>query len=218
MNKVVLLVRKDLIYLFTSLKKLIFMSVIFSVVMPMGNVMFAFAIPVMMGYLLTYGIFAYEEKNKMHLLNASLPVNRKEICLCKYLTAFICIGASILMTILGASISIGMQIANGWQGSLDFMVRIIGLLFTTALIYHAAILPLIIYFGTIKVKYIIFMLYVGAFVVIGSIGGQGLNRTQLFLEERLTYTSSLLLLMAGTMLYIISYFISIGLYYHKEFR
>ena len=208
MNRVGLLVKKDLIYLFTSLKRLILMAVIFAFIMPIGNITFSLVVPVMMAYLLTYGLFAYEEKNKMHLLNAALPVNRKEICLSKYVGACIYIGGSLLVTIMGTGIALGIQNAGGDELTLSFAIKMIGLLFTTALIYHAFILPMLMYFGTIKIKYVMFILYVGAFIAVGSLGGgqgEGLGQVQLFLQEKMTYNTSLTLVLVGIILYILSY-------------
>lgn len=220
MNKVGLLIKKDFIYLFTSLKRLILMAVIFAFIMPIGNINFSLVVPVMIAYLLTYGLFAYEEKNKMHLLNASLPVSRKEICLSKYLSVFMYIGAGLIITTIGTSISLSIQKAGGRQLTLSLIINIMALLLTTALIYHAVILPLLMYFGTIKIKYIMFIFYIGGFMAIGALSGErrGMIATERFLEENLNYGESFILVLIGIILYVISYSISIHLYERKEFK
>ncbi|WP_069999837.1 ABC-2 transporter permease [Cellulosilyticum sp. I15G10I2] len=218
MHKVGLLVKKDLIYLYTSLRKLIFLAIIFSVVIPISNVVFAFGVPLMMGYLLTYAVFAYEEKNKMHLFNMSLPINRKELCTCKYVTALIYIAASIILTMLGAALSIAIQETDSWKNSMSFTASVMCMLFVIALTYHAIILPLIMYFETIKMKYIMFILYVSSFAAVGVLGGENLTRTQVFIEQNLTYKMSLVLLLVSMLLYIISYSVSVSLYASKEFK
>ncbi|MDF2878897.1 MAG: hypothetical protein K0S30_1993 [Clostridia bacterium] len=218
------LVKKDLIYLGTSLKRLVLMAVVFSVFIPIGNVVYAFGVPAIMGYLLTYGVFAYEEKNKMNLLAISLPVKRSALCSAKYITSLIYIVSSVALTILGLIVSSYTPIESGFVNTPGFILNMVCMLLATALIYHACILPIIIYFGAIQVRYILFILYVGVFVMIGIFGeatierGNSLAHINLMLDKGLNSISSLLILLVSLLVYMISYSIANGLYSRKEFR
>jgi len=219
MNKVGLLVQKDLIYLCTSLKKLVFMAIVFSFVFPISNITLAFAIPSMIGYLLTYGIFSYEEKNKMHLLNASLPVDRKALCASKYVTGMIYTLASCLVILLGAILGYKFLGTNDAMNALPFIINAMCTILAITLIYNSIILPVMLYFGAIKMKYIMFLLYFMSFAILGALGSSN-NRqqAQTFMQDVLTHTSSLTILVGSIIIYIISYIISISLYAHKEFK
>jgi ABC-type transport system involved in multi-copper enzyme maturation permease subunit len=218
------LVKKDLIYLGTSLKRLVLMAVVFSIILPIGNIVYAFGIPAIMGYLLTYGVFAYEEKNKMNLLAISLPVKRSALCSSKYITSLIYIVASVTLTILGLIVSSYAQVENGFVNTPGFIINMLCMLLATALIYHACILPVIMYFGAIQVRYVLFILYVGVFVMIGIWGegaldrGNSLANIKLILDKGLSNISSLIILLVSLLVYMISYSIANGLYSRKEFR
>lgn len=219
MNKVGMLVQKDLIYLSTSLKQLVFMSVVFAFVFPAGNITLALAVPSMVVYLLTYGVFAYEEKNKVNLLNISLPVDRKALCASKYLTGLIYAIATSLITLLGAVAGGRFLGTNTGDNTIGLMTNTMFTLFAIALIYNSMILPGIIYFGTLKMKYVVFALYFVSFIILGVLGSNdNLKQVQIFLQKVLTNTSSLMILAGSVIVYIISYVISINLYAHKEFK
>lgn len=219
MNKTGLLIRKDLIYLCTSLKRLVIMSVLFSLFFPMGSAAFAFVIPPILTYLLTYGVFSYEEKNKMHLLNISLPVDRKALCASKYLTGVIYAFASTLLATLGTSISTVLHLTHTGEWSISFILQMMCILLGTALVYNAVILPVIIYFGALQMKYIAFFLYCSAFAIVGILGsGDNIKMMQGFMQNTLSHYSVLIVLVMSIIIYTISYIISIGLYNRKEFK
>lgn len=195
------------------------MAIVFSFVFPIGNITLAFAIPSMMGYLLTYGIFSYEEKNKMHLLNASLPVDRKALCASKYLTGIIYTLVSCLIILLGAILGYTFLGKKGSVNTLSFITQAMCIILAITLIYNSIILPVMLYFGALKMKYIMFLLYFMSFSILGALGNNN-NREQVqtFMQDALTHTSSLVVLAGSMMIYIISYGISISLYAHKEFK
>jgi putative exporter of polyketide antibiotics len=195
------------------------MSVVFSFFIPMGNIALALAVPSMVVYLLTYGVFAYEEKNKAHLLNISLPVERSALCISKYLTGLIYITASGLISILGASLGAGLLGRNNLVHTATLMINTISILLAIALIYNSIVLPCIIYFGTIKMKYIIFALYFMSFAVLGMLGkGENLQQMNAFMQTRLRHIPNITILLGSIILYIISYLVSKSLYAHKEFK
>ena len=219
MNKVGLLVQKDLVYLWTSLRRLIFMGAVFSLFFPMGNVTFAFAIPSMMAYLLTYGVFSYEEKNKTHLLNASLPVNRRALCASKYLTGIIYILFSLVLTMIGMMVSLQLNPEQSFNYSFVAIVNLVGAVLGAALVYNAIILPLIIYFGALKMKYIIFMFYFASFALVGFLGsGSYTYQAQGIIVQGLSGVGGLMIAAASIIIYVISYLISISLFAQKEFK
>ena len=63
------IIKKDFIYLTTSLKSTLVMMLIFSLFMPMANMAFACVMPALVCYLGFYSLIAYEERNKSNIFN-----------------------------------------------------------------------------------------------------------------------------------------------------
>ena len=77
MNGTFLLIKKNWIYLITSIKSALVSSILFCLFMPMWSIGFGVVMPALIGYILTYSIMAYEERSKVELMTAAMPVSRK---------------------------------------------------------------------------------------------------------------------------------------------
>lgn len=156
------LVKKDLTYLITSLKSTIVSIICLGLFLPMVGIGFGIAMPALVCYVGFYGILAYEERSKMHLLSATFPVTRREICLAKYMYALLIIVFAMILSLVGSLIG---SVANeGSYTLLDELPLYITLMAASAIIYIAVILPFVFKFGTIKARYALMIIYIFIFV------------------------------------------------------
>lgn len=158
------LVKKDIIFLVASLKSTLVSITLLALFLPLTGIGFGIAMPALVCYIGFYGVLAYEERSKMHLLNLALPVTRKEICLSKYVYA---IGLVIFATIL-SSIGTGLGVMTAASGEMsEFILRLpsyMVLMFAIAVIYLSVIIPCVFYWGTIKARYVLMGLYMMIFI------------------------------------------------------
>lgn len=158
------LVKKDIIFLVASLKSTLVSITLLALFLPLTRIGFGIAMPALVCYIGFYGVLAYEERSKMHLLNLALPVTRKEICLSKYVYA---IGLVVFATIL-SSIGTGLGVMTTDGGEMSaFILKLpsyMVLMFAIAVIYLSVMMPCVFYWGTIKARYILMGIYVMIFI------------------------------------------------------
>lgn len=206
------LIKKDFTYLMTSLKSLIGSIIVIGLFLPMVGIGFGIAMPAMVCYVGFYGILAYEERSKMQLLNAALPVTRKEICLAKYIYAFLIIGFAMILSLIGSLIS------SAANGTVDTLLSEIPLYMTlmgvSALIYISIILPCVFYFGTIKARYMLMVIYILMFIVATQLNFHGVPNVL----GTLTHTGSMIVLLwgVGIGICLISIVISLRIWNKKD--
>lgn len=208
------LVKRDFIYLCTSLKTTLVVSIIFSLCFPLINVSLGYVAPAMVCYIGFYNVLAYEERNQSNLLNLSLPVARKDICLSKYIQAFLfIIGACTLASV---SLLLKPYISPdevgfyniGFKESILFMLSI-------ALIYSAIILPCVFYFGTLKSRYVLILLYI--IILVGGFGLSEMGWKPVFQFISKICQNGMAYVMISLGIFIVSYMISLGIWSRKEF-
>lgn len=158
------LVKKDIIFLVDSLKSTLVSIILLALFLPLTGRGFGIAMPALVCYIGLYGVLAYEERSKMHLLNLALPVTRKEICLSKYVYG---IGIVIFATIF-SSIGMGLGVMTTESGEMsEFILRLPSymiLMFAIAVIYLSVMMPCIFYWGTIKARYVLMGIYIMIFI------------------------------------------------------
>lgn len=209
MNNVIKLVKKELIFIKGAMKMQLVMSLVFLVIFPILSPQLCLFGCVMVPYLLIYGAMAFEEKSKGEEMTAVLPVSRKEICLSRY-------ALGMLYTVIGLIITgISMKIGGLLRPNTPEVIMIIDNLFMNLVLvgalilsYTALILPVLLKFGTEKSKYIMFALYLVAFMFLGKsteIMGTGVFNP-----------SALIVFAVGS--YLLSIMISLGIYQKREFR
>ncbi len=162
------LVKKEVIFLTSSLKSTIVSIILMTLFLPTIGMGFGIAMPALACYIGFYGILAYEEKSKMHLLNLALPVTRKEICLSKYVYA---IGFIVFVTLISSIGSgLGIVMRGGELGEfISSLPTYMTLMLTGAMIYLAIIVPCIFYWGTIKARYVLLGIYIAIFIVASNV-------------------------------------------------
>lgn len=156
------LVKKDLTYLTTSLKSTVVSIIVLGLFLSMAGIGFAISMPAFICYIGFYSVLAYEERSKMQLLNAALPVTRKEICLAKYIFAFLMIVFAMMLALAGTLM--GYMAAGSTEALLTELPFYITLMGTGALIYISVMLPCVFYFGTMKARYVMMGIYILTFV------------------------------------------------------
>lgn len=209
------LVKKDIIFLVASLKSTLVSITLLALFLPLTGIGFGIAMPALVCYIGFYGVLAYEERSKMHLLNLALPVTRKEICLSKYVYA---IGLVVFATILSSiGTSIGVMITEGGEMS-EFISRLPGymaLMFATAVIYLSVIIPCVFYWGTIRARYILMGLYMMIFIGASNINFIALGKMN---ESFNRYLSGhgVLLLIAAVICFSVSISISLRIWEKRD--
>lgn len=222
MNKTLLLMRKELVYLVKGLKSNLIMGGVFAILFPIVIPSMALSGIIIIPYLLIYAVLAHEEKNNGDILNITLPVERKDICAAKYVlgmlyaivTAFL-LSFSLLIPASQGDTLAGLFIGMG-LGNMILLATSIGMM------YIAIIIPIVYKFGTIKVRYYMFILYILLFAggtalsgILEELGMGGmLGRVQSKVED----IAFILLIGLSLLIYFLSYSISVKIYKGKEFR
>lgn len=208
-NNIIKLVKKELIFISSGMKMQLGMSFLFLGILPIISPEFCLWGCIMVPYLLIYGGMAFEEKSKGEVMTAVLPVSRNEICLSRYalgvlytVTGLVITGIAIWVSgILRPNIPAVTVIADNLFGSLLLIGALI-------LLYTAIILPILLEFGTDKAKYIMFILYIGAFVSMTVI-------TNFMWNIEFNVFWFVVMAVCG---YSLSIMISLGIYKKREFR
>ena len=212
---VVEMIKKDLVYLVTSLKSTIITMCIISLFLPMANVSYACVMPALVCYIGFYSLMAYEERNKMHIFNLSLPVDRKDICLSKYVEVLLYILVSSILALLGVKYA-QVTLMNTEQGIEIKTIEIITVMFSLGMVYSAVMLPTIFYFGTIKARYVLLLIYVLIFVGANSIKNDVIEKVLTKIMG--VFNGSLVLMFViAAAVFIASYIISNRIWDKKEF-
>ena len=210
------LVRKDMLYLFKSLKSTVITFVVFSMFMGMINTGITIVIPALACYIGLYSSIAYEERSKMNLLNVTLPVKRQEICLSKYVQAVLFVVIAALLGIVGMYIK---QAVNPQEDvvAIGEVIRFIPIMISFGLIYSAVMLPCIFYYGCIKSRYVMLIIYGAIFGIAFSMGEDLTGGILASVQHMSLTTKSLFTLLVGMILFVISYMISLAIWNKKDF-
>lgn len=208
------LVKKDFIYLVVSLRIVVLFMILFALFLPMSNIGFACVMPALICYVGVYSTLAYEERNKTILLNATLPVSRRDICLAKYIQAVLIILITAILSLMGVFMGVSTQVYSSDLVSNGGLVSMILLMLGSGMIYSGLILPVIFRFGTVKARYILMLTYMVLFI-----GGsndyiiQGLEKIIKLGNE----TVSMIGFIVVVILFAISYLSSLRIWETKEF-
>ena len=213
---VIQLVKKDLTYLITSLKSTWIMLICFALGMPMISVGLGCVIPALVCYIGFFNTLAYEERNKANLLNLTLPVDRKDICFAKYIQVLLFIIVFSILSILGLMV-------KRYTSPLEmafyskYFWELIPIMLGTALIYSAIVIPCVFYFGTIKSRYMLLFIYIIIFAGANSVNSIGMEKfIEGIVEVCGSHGGTVGVLVAGG-IFILSYFVSLGIWERKEF-
>ena len=210
------LVKKDLTYLVTSLKTTLATIIIFSLCLPLIGIGFGIVIPALVCYIGFYSILAYEERNKTNLLNIALPVSRRDICMSKYIEVILMIIVTCILALLSIVLSGFTSVENSMFLQTYFKV-IIPLMIGIALIYSAIMLPCVFYFGTIKSRYVLLGIYLVIFILGNSIANADVGKMIQWIQDYFGKNYNIIGMVLAVIGFIVSYFISLRVWEHKEF-
>lgn len=218
MNATIKMVKKDLLYLTTSIKSVVIVAFIFCVGMPFANLGMVVALPALIGYMLIYSVMAYEERSKVQLLNIALPITREEICRAKYLEGMIYILVGCILALIGAVLHLRLNS----NSSPNHLVQILTKLFAVSLIvgsiYNGVILPFVFYFGVIKARYYLMASYVIIFIIANTLNSKEmLMKIPALMNQTSNIFPLLGIIIAACILYI-SYLISLNIWRKKDFK
>lgn len=216
MESILLLIQKEIIYLIKSLKSTWVMCLLFLIGFPLVAPEMGIAAMAIVPYCLIYGVMAHEEKCQSEAMTLVLPVTRHDIVGAKY-----CLG--ILYGVLGMPIMLvsfkirALMSPTPFVTSLEHQYMAIGVMLVgMAMLFVAIVVPLILKFGTIKMRYIIFILYFVIFAFAGAI--QSIFEVAHIDLIHISGPIGVLLGIVGLLaIYGLSYKLSVRIYDKKEF-
>lgn len=214
-----LLIKKNWIYLITSIKSALITSTLFCLFMPMWSIGFGIVMPALIGYILTYSIMAYEERSKVELMTAALPVSREEMCTSRYIESMIYLIGGCIVAQIGVWFNFITQQHMTINEILKLFPTMIAVTFLIGAIYNSFILPIIFYFGTVKARYYLMFSYLLIFVGVNTISSielvdQGIAEYMNKLGDMIP----VLMPIIGIVIYYISYRISLRIWQKKDFK
>lgn len=212
------LVKKEVIFLTSSLKSTIVSIIVISFFLPTVGMGFGMAMPALACYIGFYGILAYEEKSKMHLLNLALPVTRKEICLSKYIYAIGFIVFVTLLSSIGSGLGIVIRGGGELEGFIASLPIYMTLMFTVAIIYLAIVVPCIFYWGTIKARYVLLGIYIAIFIVANNMNSVMKETMSEVLTNTLSGRGIILIITIAVISMVISIGISLKIWEKKDVK
>ncbi len=219
MNGTLLLIKKNLIFLTTSIKSALVTSIFFCLFMPIWSIGFGVAMPALLGYILIYSIMAYEERSKVELMTAAMPISRKEMCASRYIESIIYLVGGCILAQIGLWLNFISQLHMVIGEILKITPILLAVTFLIGAIYNSIILPVVFYFGTIKARYYLMFSYVLIFVVANTISSIGpVEQSIVVYINKLGHIMPILMLILGIIVYYISYRISLNIWKKKDFK
>ena len=207
------LIKKDLLIMRNNLKYFLLMILVFAFFTKESNIIYF--IPIFISIMIFITTFSYDDYNKWNTYAITLPLSREKIVLSKYITSFLLMIGTVLITFL-LSFAIG-TITHSFHFD-EVFPMIFGGLFALVLL-QSFMYPLIYQFGTEKGR---IGLFVGVFAVSGLVGylvnHVKINTTAFthFIQFFNQY-GILLLSIVMVILFVGSYFVSKRIYLKKEF-
>ena len=207
------LIKKDLLIMRNNLKYFLLMILVFAFFTKESNIIYF--IPIFISIMIFITTFSYDDYNKWNTYAITLPLSREKIVLSKYITSFLLMTGTVLITFL-LSFAIG-TITHSFHFD-EVFPMLFGGLFALVLL-QSFMYPLIYQFGTEKGR---IGLFVGVFAVSGLVGYLvnhiKINTTAFthFIQFFNQY-GILLLSIVMVILFVGSYFVSKRIYLKKEF-
>ena len=155
------LIKKDLLITRNNLKYFLLMILVFAFFAKESNIIYF--IPIFISIMIFITTFSYDDYNKWNTYAITLPLSREKIVLAKYITSFLLMIGTVLITFL-LSFAIG-TITHSFHFD-EVFPMLFGGLFALVLL-QSFMYPLIYQFGTEKGR---IGLFVGVFAVSGLVG------------------------------------------------
>lgn len=175
-------------------------------------------IPVMVAYMLIIGACGYDDKNKCEIMLNSLPINRINLVISKYLSAFVFIFMGLFLTftittILNLS---GFIHFNRLMNLEDILGPIIGILILSSLYF-----PCYFKLGYQKSRYFLIAAFFAIFAVssfLGEVVVKGSNRPSFIicLNSQPNWLITTFIIIIAFMILLISMLLSVRFYINKD--
>jgi ABC-2 type transport system permease protein len=216
--KDILIQKKTLLY---ALLYAILAPIVFSSMKPIGLGLYVLP-PMAITYMFISFAVSYDEKNKSEIILNSLPIERNDIVISKYISTFVFAILGIIFSILIGFI--------GKTAGLSMFTRLISLMdivlvLTSVCILSSIFFPVYFKFGYIKMNLfnvIILMLIMILPTTVFEYFTENPNNILVqnisyFINNTSSFTQNSLILLTGLILFLISLMISIRIYNSKEF-
>ena len=202
------LLRKDLYELVTSMRSVFLILAVFCVVgMLNPGSSFLLSYPVLLTGAMATTFISLEERCGWMVQCGTIPVNRKQIVMEKYLFMFLLLAAGAAVSTICFATYLLRGVMSG--GLAQIFVQYLG----AGLMMPTLLVPLAYKFGTEKGRYVMMLLLVVVIVLVMSNSEKGSVNMGSFLPAAFP---SILFLVFALVLYVISMFISIRIYENKE--
>lgn len=206
------LIKKDLLMTKSSLKMILIMFIVFTLMGVEGNTSMIF-IPLFMSIVLMMSTFSYDEYNKTDAFICTLPNGRTNSVQAKYISSILIIVTSLIITLIIAGIIALVNKNINWDGFIETSIGCAaGIILIQTIMY-----PIIYKFGIEKSR---IGLFVGAFGFSGIIAILAKNIKLSIPTPILSFLDKYFLLLGPLILVLIiyiSYRISKKIYLKKEF-
>ncbi|MBU3213517.1 ABC-2 transporter permease [Clostridium estertheticum] len=178
--------------------------------------------PILNTYMHIINAVNYDDKNNSEIVLNSLPLNREDVVIAKYISIFVFaiiqITYAILIGLIGKAT--GLSIYNVSISLFD-----IGSVFASIGIFSAIFFPLYFKFGAIKMRIFNTILFIIIFIVpmngisyvIENPNNVFVHKVNLFINNTSSLTINSVVLITGLILFMISLTVSIHIYNKKEF-
>lgn len=216
--KDILIQKKTLLY---TLIYAILAPIVFSSMKPIGFGLYVLP-PMAITYMFISFAVSYDEKNKSEIILNSLPIERNDIVISKYISTFVFAILGIIYSILVGFIgkTIGFSMFTRWISLMDIV-----LVLTSACILSSIFFPVYFKFGYIKMtlfNVIILMLIMILPTTVFDYFAENPNNILVqninyFINNTSSFIQNSLALLTGLIFFLISLRISIHIYNSKEF-
>lgn len=213
------LVLKDLLIQKKSFIVCILYAVLFPIVFQHTNTpsMIFIAVPSCISYLLLMYACAYDDKNKSDMLLNSLPINRMDIIIAKYLSVFVFILIGLAASFIFNSILtlLGLIHLPRFMNFEDILGCAISIILLSSLY-----LPLFFKLGYLKSRYINTVLFMCAFFVpsllIESVSKGSFSKFVVYLNSQPNWLVSTFMLIILLIMMLVSLLLSSKFYLNKD--
>lgn len=206
------LLYKDLISLRGNLKVMGILIFMFCIIFISQGNSVVYGITILMLAMMVVTSMALDDQAKWNEYALTMPVTRKEIVLSKYLSAlFLVLGGTVISIIIALLSSFFIKTELGLLETLGS----IGLIALLALIFISVMIPLTYKFGTEKARLLIIavgLIPTGIVLILGKYFNISIN-----ISETNFWIIAMFILVGSLLLIVGSYFISLRIFYNKEF-
>ena len=205
------LIKKDLLMIKGNMRQVLLFLIVFLILALQENNIIVI-VPVFVSMMVFITTFSYDEYNKWDAYAITLPISRKDIVKSKYITSVILWLIALLVTVVIVGIM------GIFEQNIDYF-EMFGMILGCALsivLLEAVMFPLIFKFGVERTRILMMaVIFIPVFAIVAGI--QYLPETVIaFMVQNVNLMVALAVALS-ILLYIGSYFMSLGIFSKKEF-